>query len=40
MASAKTKEFEIYLDTQADTSADNTALDLTDYVDVADNIHD
>jgi hypothetical protein len=37
MASAKTKEFEIYLDTQADTSADNTALDLTDYVDVADN---
>jgi len=37
MASAKTKEFEIFIETQADTTADNTALDLTDYVDVADN---
>jgi hypothetical protein len=37
MAAAKTKEFEIYIETQADTSADNNALDLTDYVDVADN---
>lgn len=37
MANAKTKEFEIYIETQADITADNTALDLTDYVDVADN---
>ena len=37
MASAKTKEFEIFIETQADTTADNTALDSTDYVDVADN---
>ena len=37
MASAKTKEFEIFIETQADTSADNTSLDLTDYVDIADN---
>ena len=37
MAAAKTKEFEIYHTTLADTSADNTALDLTDYVDIADN---
>lgn len=37
MAAAKTREFEIYLETTADTSADNSTLDLTDYVDVADN---
>lgn len=37
MASAKTKEFEIFIETAADTSADNTSLDLTDYVDIADN---
>jgi hypothetical protein len=37
MATAKTKEFEIYHSTLADTSADNTTLDLTDYVDIADN---
>lgn len=37
MASAKTKEFEIFIETQADTTADNTSLDLTDYVDIADN---
>ena len=37
MASAKTKEFEIFIETQADATADNTALDLTDYVDIADN---
>lgn len=37
MASPKTKEFEIYIDTLADNTADNTALDLTDYVDIADN---
>lgn len=37
MATAKTKDFEIYHATIADTSADNTSLDLTDYVDIADN---
>lgn len=37
MASAKTKEFEIFVGVQADTSGDNQALDLTDYVDIADN---
>lgn len=34
---AKTNEFEIYVETAADSTADNTALDLTDYVDIADN---
>lgn len=34
---AKTKEFEIFAETSADSSADNTVLDLTDYVDIADN---
>ena len=37
MAKASTKDFEIYLATQADTTADNNTLDLTDYVDIADN---
>jgi hypothetical protein len=37
MAKAVTKEFEIFIETQADTSADNTALDMMDYVDIADN---
>ena len=37
MASAKTKEFEIFIETLADTGAGNTSLDLTDYVDIADN---
>lgn len=37
MAAAKTKEFEIYIQTVADTGADNSVLDLTDYVDIADN---
>ena len=41
---AKTNEFEIYLLVQADTSASNSSLDLTDYVDIADNeafeVHD
>lgn len=37
MASAKTKTFEITALVQADASADNQPLDLTDYVDVADN---
>lgn len=37
MASAKTKEFEIFVGVAADTSGDNQALDLTDYVDIADN---
>ena len=37
MAKALTKEFEIYIRTAADTSADNTALDMTDYIDIADN---
>jgi len=44
MANAKTKEFEIFVQVAADTSADNQTLDLTDYVDIADNealeIHD
>ena len=34
---AKTNEFEIYVQTAADSTADNTVLDLTDYVDIADN---
>jgi hypothetical protein len=37
MANAKTREFEIFAETTADTTADNTVLDLTDYVDIADN---
>lgn len=34
---AKTNEFEIYIEIAATTTAGNTALDLTDYVDIADN---
>ena len=37
MASAKTKEFEVYSDLTVTTTAGNTVLDLSDYVDVADN---
>lgn len=37
MANSKTKEFEIYIQTSADTTADNSVLDMTDYVDIADN---
>ena len=37
MANAKTKEFEVYLEVVADNTADNAVLDLTDYVDIADN---
>ena len=37
MAKALTREFEIFVETQADTTADNTTLDMTDYVDIADN---
>lgn len=37
MANAKTREFEIFAETSADSTADNTVLDLTDYVDIADN---
>lgn len=37
MAAAKTKDFEIFILTQPDPTADNDALDLTDYVDIADN---
>lgn len=37
MATAKTREFEIYLETEPSGVAANTALDLTDYVDIADN---
>ena len=37
MARALTKDFEIFVETSADTTADNTSLDLTDYVDIADN---
>lgn len=34
---AKTNEFEIYILLQTDNTASNTALDMTDYVDIADN---
>ena len=34
---AKTNEFEIYILVQAGNAAANTALDMTDYVDIADN---
>lgn len=37
MASSKTKQFEIYADLDISTTASNTVLDLSDYVDVADN---
>ena len=41
---AKTNEFEIYIEVVVDAAAANTALDMTDYVDIADNealeIHD
>ncbi len=37
MANAKTKEFEIYVLTVPDATADNDTLDLTDYVDISDN---
>jgi len=37
MASAKTKNFELTVLIDADTSADNQEIDLTDYVDIADN---
>lgn len=37
MASAKTREFEIYLECEPSMVAANNALDLTDYVDIADN---
>ena len=36
MAKASTRDFEIYIELAAGT-AGNTALDLTDYVDIADN---
>ena len=34
---AKTNEFELYIEIPASTTAANTSLDLTDYVDIADN---
>jgi len=41
---AKTNEFEVYIEVEAGLAAANTALDMTDYVDIADNealeIHD
>ena len=37
MANAKTKEFEVFIKTVPDATADNDALDMTDYVDIADN---
>ncbi len=37
MAKASTKDFEIYVELDATGTAANTALDLTDYVDIADN---
>lgn len=44
MAKASTKDFEIYVELQTTTSQANQALDLTDYVDIADNqafeVHD
>lgn len=36
MAAAKTRTFELTAFIQADTTADNTELDLTDYIDLAD----
>lgn len=36
MASAKTKMFELTVKIDADTSADNQVVDLTDYIDIAD----
>ena len=37
MAKASTRDFEIYVGVSAGIAADNQALDLTDYVDIADN---
>lgn len=41
---AKTNEFEVFIEVEAGLAAANTALDMTDYVDIADNealeIHD
>lgn len=37
MANAKTKEFEIMIEIGATTTASTTPLDMTDYVDIADN---
>lgn len=37
MASAKTKTFELTIKIDADTSADNQEVDMSDYIDVADN---
>lgn len=37
MATAKTKTFELTALVQADNTADNAVLDLTDYIDLADN---
>ena len=37
MAKAATKEFEIYVELQSTTTAANQTLDMTDYVDIADN---
>ena len=34
---AKTNEFEIYIEVEAAAAAANTSLDMTDYVDIADN---
>ena len=37
MAKASTRDFEIYVELNTQTSAANQTLDLTDYVDIADN---
>jgi hypothetical protein len=37
MAKASTREFEIYVELQSTTVAANQTLDMTDYVDIADN---
>ena len=37
MANAKSKEFELFAEAAVSATASNTSLDLTDYVDIADN---
>ena len=37
MANAKTKEFEVMIELGVTATASTTALDMTDYVDIADN---
>ncbi len=37
MAKAATRDFEIYVELQSTTAPANQTLDMTDYVDIADN---